>query len=60
MKSHVGDTSGVPCCPRVQCEGSGEPEIGRAEQVSLENIFRLSSLSILAVKKRDNFVDNSK
>lgn len=60
MKSHRGDTGGVSCCPRVECEGSEEPEIGKAEPVSLENVFCLSSLSILAVQKRVNFVDNSK
>lgn len=60
MKSHLGDTGVVSCCPRVECEGSEEPEIGKAEQVSLENVFHLSSLSILAVKKKVNFVDNPK
>lgn len=60
MKSHLRDTGGVSCCPRVECEGSEKPEIGEAEQVSLENVFHLSSLSILAVKKKVSFVDASK
>lgn len=59
MKSNLRITDCLSCGPRVECEASEESEIGKAEQVSLENVFYLSSLSILAVK-RVNFVDNSK
>lgn len=60
MKSHLGDTRGASCCPRVECEGSEEPEIDKAEQVFLENTFHLSSLSFLEVKKRGSSMYNSK
>lgn len=49
MVSHVA---------QVQCEGSEEPEIGKAEQISPENLFHFSSLSSHAVK-RVSVVDNS-
>ena len=59
MKSNLRITDCLSCGARVECEASEEPGIGKVEQVSLENVFYLSSLSILAVK-RVSFADNSK